>query len=168
MEKNEASQLYSLLIPLSKCHDDKDDLGAIIGYGTFEGLSNFKSKSKSSEERKFGEIKSVYNEFKKILENSREGKGYELLYEIQLNVEEKLKKIKKNPHKKLQSPVLERMMDYFKRKEGNYEDKLRRMGFVLMDTIQENGEIKGTDKKKMNIDYESIKYAFTRKKGDRR
>jgi len=170
MKKECERQLYFFIKSISGFSYDRDDLGVIVGYGVMEGLCNFNSKSKSFEERKFEEIKTIYSEFERITTssgNSRENE-YSVLYELQSGIDKKIKDMDKNSQKKIGSQLLGNIIDCLKRKEGNYEDLLRRRGLDLIDLIQKNGKIEGTRKKTMNLDYESVKYCFTRKKGDRR
>jgi len=169
MEKKDTDQLYLFINPLSKIYGNRDDLGTLIGHGIVEGLSNFSSKSNSKEERKFGEIKTIYGEFKRILNysNNQKENEYSMLRELQLNVGKKMELINKGNQTKIKSLLFREIVFYLKR-DKNYGDLLRRSGLDLVEKVQKNGEIGGTNKKKMNIDSGFVEYCFTRKKGDRR
>ena len=151
-------QLYSQLKFISKAYrEDRDGLGVFVGGIIISGLVNFKSKSKSKQERKFEE---VFREYNYQIDNEK-------IYGLQSKVNERITNFEKTK-KNTRSELLERIIHSIKRKEGSYDDRLRRMGLDLFNRIMDKGEIDGTNKKKMNIDYENVEYCFTRKKGDRR
>ena len=161
-------QLYSQLKFISKAYrEDRDGLGVFVGGIIISGLVNFKSKSKSKQERKFEEVKSIYRKFEEVFREYNYQIDNEKIYGLQSKVNERITNFEKTK-KNTRSELLERIIHSIKRKEGSYDDRLRRMGLDLFNRIMDKGEIDGTNKKKMNIDYENVEYCFTRKKGDRR
>ncbi|MBL7050906.1 hypothetical protein ISS04_01955 [Candidatus Woesearchaeota archaeon] len=157
-------QLYTLFDTLSHYIYNQDELGTIVGYSVLDGLFKFKSQSGSKQERKFQEIKSVYNSLDYVITSCKDSTSYIALCKFQSNLDPIIQKYISGERTKLsESYLLKKVLReeiYPKRK--NHVDILRRDGLKLYKGIIERGALMGNHNI-LTKDYNNIEEAFNLK-----
>jgi len=166
-KKEEVNQLYNYFQEIKNLTNSEDDWGFLMGYSVVVGLENFASNSGSQEETNFEQVKAVYQKLEKIIKKSSENEVYHIicdLKEIDLKLEDYIGQEK---HLEKKGELFQRTIEFFIRSKKNYEDQIRLNGLELIDKIRDRGKVIGKRNSLIN-DYDTIKSAFTREKGDRR
>jgi len=152
-------KLYSIFKSLSSYISDQDELGEVIAYSVLEGLINFESKTGSSQELEFEQVKKIYSKLTDILDNYKRNPNYYALLELKQDVDPFL-----NSNKNLEIPqnqkyLIEKIIPELIESKKHYEDKLRRSGKKLYDLVSTKGELyRNVDS--LRSDYKSLEDAF--------
>jgi len=146
--------------------DNRDDLGSLVGYTLLDSLYDFRTNSGSEEEIRLQETKAVYegitNTINEVVENLKrtggENASYEVLCDKIKHVDTRLKHDLAKESTQ-QSRLLKKILGNLPQK--GYEDKVRRYGLRLVQTVEQRGEVTQTKEQTMIGDYIDIEACFT-------
>lgn len=180
-------QLYTFLRDLRLYIEDENQLGSIIGYSILDRILTFSTKTGSLEEKKFQQVKSLYQKLEGYYERCSKNKnsdiGFEILCELQssltpflqysaleINLQEYETEQKNSlSNKKIRTkneekPPLKYLLSSYliSRNTRNYEDILRRIGLNLRDQIVKRGPVSQT-RNIFNSDYDALENIFRKK-----
>lgn len=159
-------QLYYLFKHLSSCVENRDELATIVSYTVLEGLYDFNTNSNSAEEIKFEEMKNIYKYLDLTIDHlveklkifGQEDVGYDILCDKLKSVDPLLRddveKKRENGRPELLTKIVETLP------ERGYQDKIRRRGLVLLDTVEQRGELRG-NRDRLIGDYQNLLQCLT-------
>ncbi|MDO8656917.1 MAG: hypothetical protein Q7K45_06795 [Nanoarchaeota archaeon] len=141
--------LYQFCKTLSNRIPDENDRASIFMYALMQGLLDFQPTSKSTEEIKFQEVKAGYNGLEKAVQLCRSSgvelvPGYIALSECKAEVDPRLQHYFTSQNKEMgQSILLHNLMNELAQRPKSYEDRLRRKGIELIESIYARGLLQG-------------------------
>jgi len=165
-------QLYSLIFNyLSPIVESIDDLGSLTGYSVIRDLVDLRmirgpvrsTKArivmKAEKELKLDELGYVYSGFEKTITEITRNGVYESLASVVEDINSKLEGILANDLiSREQSVLFKNILTELTSKSGNYEEKLRRKGLLLLQTVRATGAL--PERSDFIGDYETIEKSF--------
>lgn len=165
-------QLYSLIFNyLSPRVESIDDLGSLTGYSVIRDLIDLRRARepvrsnkarivrKAEKELKLDELSYVYSGFMKTINEVSKNGVYASLAGIVENTDAKLEDILSNDLiSREQSVLFKNILTGLTSKLGNYEEKLRRKGLMLLQAVRATGAL--PERSDFIGDYETIEKSF--------
>lgn len=160
----EERQLLTLFRQLESYVPNRDELGSIIGYSLAASLFDFNTTSRAREEIQFGQVRAIYQKLEDTLEASRkmpheeDQRGFQALCDLQIVLEDKLKPDYLRSFAG-SGDLAKRLVSYLQQRDRGYEERLRRIGLLLLMDVERRGTLTG--KRSILLgDYEAISRQF--------
>ena len=136
----ETTQLYNLLNNLRSYVSHEGDLATLVGYSVLDSLVNFTSTSGNVQERKFEEIKAVYDGLERMTQKLENEEPYPVKCTYVQNVNDYLHS-KDNDR---QSTLLRGVNTAISESRRPLEEHMRRLGTAVLFNSERNGPSRGT------------------------
>lgn len=157
----EVTQLHPLLRTLEQCVSDRDEYGALVGYVVLRSLADFSPKSAAETERRYEEVKAIYRGLEDALAASIRSSAFSHYCAAKSRIEVLLKQQPMPvPQSSLLSSCLARLVE-----RGNTDDRLRRLGLYLAESVRERGRMQGNLPRIYESDYNVLQQALDAKVG---
>ncbi len=167
LREQQGTQLHGLLRKLSNLVENRDDLGSLIGYSVLDSLYSFSTNSGSEEEIKLQETKAIYENIdtaiddvlERLQELGTENASYDLLCDKMKAVDGRMRTEPGDATRPSRSRLLAIIRETLP--EKGYEDKIRRYGLKLLETVERRGRFIENKERTLLGDYEDIMTCFT-------